>query len=137
VRFRQAYEGAERLLEAERAQLPPWIAVGLGVGILGWFALDGPRLWLAFICVTAALALAGFALGQGRSGRALGWFALFALAGCALVWWRSEQVRAPRLERPLVAEFTARVEAIDHLASKGTDRLTLAPVTSDLPPVDQ
>jgi hypothetical protein len=34
----------------------------------------------------------------GRTGRAFGWFAFAALL-------RSEPVTAPRLERPLVAEF--------------------------------
>lgn len=114
--------------------MPPWLAVGLGLGISAWFAIDGPRGWAAFLCIAAALALGGFVLGAGRAGRALGWFALAALIGCALIWWRSEQVRAPRLERPVVTEFEGRIEAIDHLAAKGTERLTLAPSTADLPP---
>jgi competence protein ComEC len=131
---RAAFEGAERLLEAERAQLAPWVSIGLGLGIAAWFALGSPRDWAAFLCISAALSLAGFALGVGRSGRALGWFALAALIGCALVWWRSEHVRAPRLERPVITEFTARVERIDHLAAKDSERLTLAPSTGALPP---
>ena len=130
---RAAFEGVERLLEAERAQLPPWITVGLGLGVAAWFALDVPRDWAAFMCISAALALSGFVLGPGRAGRALGWFALAALVGCALVWSRSERVRAARLERPIVTEFTARIERIDHLAAKGTERLTLAPETTLAP----
>ena len=46
----------ESFLEAERAQLPPWVVVGFGAGIALWFWLDTPREWLA------VMALAGRAL---------------------------------------------------------------------------
>lgn len=135
AQVREALAGVERFLEAERAQLPPWLAVGLGLGIAAWFTLDDPRGWAAFLCISAALALGGFVVGTGRAGRALGWFALAALIGCAVVWIRAERVRAPRLERPLVTEFTARIERVEHLAAKGTERLTLAPAAqAGLPP---
>src|SRR5215212_3593455 len=92
ARIGAAREELERLLEAERAQLPPWFVVGFGSGIGAWFALDSPAEWRAFLCVAAALTLAGFALGRERSGRMLGWFALAATLGCALVWSRSHWV---------------------------------------------
>ena len=41
------FEWLERLLEAERAQLPPWFVVGFGTGITAWFALGQPRQWAA------------------------------------------------------------------------------------------
>src|SRR5690242_17160116 len=72
----------ERFLEIERAQLPPWFVVGFGGGIAAWFALDAPGQWTAFLCLAAGFGLAGFALVSGRSGRALGWFALAATLGC-------------------------------------------------------
>ena len=84
ARFSAAGEGLERLLEAERAQLPPWLVIGFGSGIAAWFALDRPAQWQAFVCVASALSLVGFALGKGRAGRALGWFALAAACGCGL-----------------------------------------------------
>src|SRR5690349_16061974 len=89
ARFSAVGGGLEKRLEAERAQLPPWLAVGLGTGIAAWFAFGQPREWQALLCVGAALTLAGFAIGSGRAGRALGWFALAATIGCALVWARS------------------------------------------------
>src|SRR5215210_4989754 len=73
ARIGAAREELERLLEAERAQLPPWFVVGFGTGIAAWFALDEQSQWTAFLCLTAALAILGFALGSGRAGRALGW----------------------------------------------------------------
>jgi competence protein ComEC len=125
----------EKLLEAERAQLPPWFAVGLGSGIAAWFSLGEPEQWAAFLCIAAALSLAGFVLGGGRAGRSLGWFAFAAAIGCALVWTRSHWVEQPRLERPVVAEFDARVETVDHLAAKQSVRLLLKPANGSLPPL--
>ena len=129
-----AREGLEKLLEDERAQLPPWFVVGFGSGIAAWFALDAPRAWTAFLCIAAALGLAGFAVGSGRAGRALGWFALAAACGCALAWARSAYVAQPRLERPIVTEFSGEVEAVDRLVARESVRLTMAPADAALPP---
>src|SRR4029453_10168016 len=49
-------------------------------------------------------------------------------------WVRSEWVRAPGLERPLVTEITGSVEGVDHLAAKDSLRLMLCTSRSDLPP---
>jgi competence protein ComEC len=132
--FSAAAEGLEKLLEAERAQLPPWVVVGLGTGIAAWFALDGPRQWQAFMCLCAALTLVGFSHGGGRAGRALGWFALAATAGCALVWARSTLVEQPRLPRAAVTQLSGSVELVEHLASRDKVRLTIHPTTPGLPP---
>jgi competence protein ComEC len=134
TRFSAVREELEKLLEAERAQLPPWVVVGLGSGIAAWFAFDGQNQWAAFLCIAAALALAGFALMSGRAGRALGWFALAATLGCAIVWVRSAWVAEPRLGRPVVADVAARVESVDYLVAKDSVRLTVAPANGGLPP---
>jgi competence protein ComEC len=136
TRISAAREELEKLLEAERAQLPPWVVVGFGSGIAAWFALGSPTQWQAFLCAAAALTVIGFGLGRGRAGRALGWFALAAMLGCALVWARSAWVAEPRLERPVVTAFAAKVEAVDYLVSKDSVRLTVAPDgASRLPPL--
>ena len=136
TRVGAAKEAFERLLEAERTQLPPWVVVGFGSGIAAWFCLGDSSQWAAFLCIAAALAVAGFALGgSGRAGRALGWFGLAAAIGCALVWARSEWVRAPRLERPTVTQVAGRVEAMDYLAAKQTVRLLIRTSTPGLPPL--
>src|SRR4051794_40520773 len=134
ARIGAAREELERLLEAERAQLPPWFVVGFGTGIAAWFTLDEQTQWIAFLCLAVALGILGFALGGGRAGRALGWFALAAALGCALVWARAEWVAQPRLSRPVVANLTGRVEAVDYLAAKQAVRLLLAPAGTALPP---
>src|SRR4051812_20990138 len=134
TRFSAAHEELEKLLETERAQLPPWLVVGFGTGIASWFALDEALQWPAFICIAAALGLTGFMVATGRAGRALGWFAAAAALGCALVWARAESVAGPRLQRPIVTEFKGRVEAVDQLAAKSSVRLWIAPTAAELPP---
>ena len=114
-----AFDRLERLLEAERAQLPPWFVVGFGAGIAAWFALGFPIQWAAFLCISSAIALGGFLLGGGRAGRALGWFALVMTLGCALVWARAALVAAPRLDRPVVASFDGKVEMVETLVARG------------------
>jgi competence protein ComEC len=134
TRFSAAGEGLEKLLEAERAQLPPWFVVGFGSGIAAWFALDSVVEWQAFLCVAAALSVAGFAFSGGRAGRALGWFALAATLGCGLVWARSAWVAQPRLEHPIVADVAGMVETVDHLAARDKVRLLVRPTDQQLPP---
>ena len=124
----------EKLLEVERAQLPPWVVVGLGSGVVAWFALDQREQWQAFLCVSAALTLIGFGIGRGRAGRALGWFCLAATIGCGLVWSRSVLVAEPRLTYPKVAQLRGMVETVDHLAARQTVRVTIRTSTPGLPP---
>jgi hypothetical protein len=128
-RFTRGWRSSSR----PSAQLPPWFVVGFGAGIAAWFALDERSQWAAFLCIATGITL-GFGLERGRAGRALGWFALAATLGCALVWARSEWITAPRLERPLVTNLTGRVLSVDHLAAKERVRLMLATQGSGLPP---
>ena len=127
-------EGLEKLLEIERAQLPPWFVVGFGTGIAAWFAIDTRGGWQAFLCLTAAMTLFGFALGRGRAGQAVGWFALAAMLGCALVWGRSAWVAQPRLERPVVVDVSGTVETVEPLAARDKVRLLIKPTDRALPP---
>src|SRR3954452_4034900 len=60
TRISAAYDGLEQLLEAERAQLPPWFVVGFGTGIAAWFALGSYAGWQVFLCLAAACSVAGF-----------------------------------------------------------------------------
>jgi competence protein ComEC len=134
ARFSAAREALEKLLEAERAQLPPWLVIGFGTGISAWFALGSPAQWKLFLCIAAVLAVAGFGLGRERSGRALGWFALAATLGCALVWARAGWVAQPRLERAIIADLSGKVETVDHLAARDKVRLLIKPDDPTLPP---
>ena len=127
-------ERVELLLEAERAQLPLWFTVAFGTGIAAWLTLSGPRQWIAFLVVAFAVAAAGVAAGGGRIGRALIFGGVAMAAGCALIWWRSDAVEVPRLDRPAIMIFEAMVEKVEPRVAKGDLRLTLAPAGDDLPP---
>ena len=133
TRLNHGVEWLERLLEAERAQLPPWIVVGFGAGIAAWFGIPGPGGWSAFMFAALGLALVGVASGSNRIGRAIAWFAGAAVIGCGLIWARADSLAAPRLEWPRVVTFDGTVERVEYLTAKGTLRLTLAPRTPDLP----
>ncbi len=131
---RAFFASAEKLLEAERAQLAPWLVVALGSGIATWLVLADPSSAFALLTVLGGASMAGIALG-GRLGRALALFSLAVAAGLALVSWRSQQVAAPRLSDTRIVAFEARVIKAERLAARDALRLTLAPAISDLPPL--
>ncbi|MGQ0559605.1 MAG: ComEC/Rec2 family competence protein [Sphingosinicella sp.] len=127
-------EWLETRLEAERDQLPLWFPVGLIAGIAAWFWLPDRSAWIVFGITAAALALAFFALASSqRFGRAFGLFALAALGGCLLVWWKADQAAAPRLERQQMLEFAAHIESVQPMAAEARQRLVVRPQGEGLP----
>ena len=125
---RRAGVAVEGWLEAEREQLPLWLPVALGFGITAWAVLPTRESWIAFLCGMGALACFGAALGRGsRAAHATVVFSLAAALGCGLIWWRSVEVAAPRLERPTIADFQARIEAVEPLPAQGDVRLLVRP----------
>ncbi|MEO5494689.1 MAG: ComEC/Rec2 family competence protein [Sphingomonas sp.] len=130
ARGRRARDTLETWLEAERDQLPLWLPVALGGGIVAWFVLPDPAQWTAAICALAAVALAAMAVGRhGRAGRALAIGAAMAALGIGLAWWRAESVSAPALTRPAIVTMTARVEGVEPLPAREMVRLRLAPLS--------
>lgn len=134
--FARLGQAIEARLDAEREQLPLWVPVALGVGIAAWFALPGRDAWIAFMLTAVALTLCGARLPTGgRLARVVISLGLLAALGCALIWWRAERVAAPRLERPIVAAFVARVDAVERLPARDSIRVRLAPIDAPaLPP---
>lgn len=124
----------ERFLEQERSQLPLWLVVAFGSGIAAWMVLAGPGQWSAFIILSLGGSAAGLGL-RGRAGRSLAFVGLGLALGCGLVWLRSNSVAAPRLDRPRVAAFEARVDRVEVRAAKGDVRLTLKTTSAGLPPI--
>jgi len=131
--FRAGRERIEAFLEAERAQLPPWLVVGFGTGIACWFQLSEPRQWIALIAAAAGLSAIAFALRGGRTERALAWFALAMALGCSLAWGRSEWVAMPRLQHSEVITFDSRVTKVEPLVARGVVRVTVVPSDPSLP----
>jgi competence protein ComEC len=120
----------EQWIDGERDQLALWLPVGLGVGIAGWFTIATHTGWIAFMLTASAGAMLALALlGVARAGRAVAVFLMLATLGCALAWWRAESVAMPTLQRPLVADFVARVDTVELLAARDIVRVTLVPDT--------
>ena len=119
-------EKLESLLERERDQLPLLLPVALGCGIAFWFDLAAPSLWLGFICLCGAFACLVVMRGNARrTENALFRFFLCAAIGCGLIWFRSWQVAAPVLERPVVTLFNAEIERVEPVLARDMVRLTL------------
>ncbi len=125
----------ETVLERERAQLPLFAPVALGIGICAWFALPAQAQWLAWLLfwLGAAAGLGVFARG-GRFTQTLVIGALLMAAGCLLPWAKALLVGAPPLGRAAMVEMSAHVLAVEPQAARGVTRLTLAPdARPDLP----
>ena len=132
--FGRLVAGIEHLFEAERAQLPLWLPVGLMLGIGAWFALPDRPQWIAFMAIAAGGALGFVALAPGtRWGRALSFFSLAALIGCGLIWWKAVEAEAPRLSRERMMIVAASVESVQPLAAQGKIRLLVRPIGEGLP----
>ena len=135
ARFSAVFGQIEAFLERERAQLPLWFSASFGLGVAAWLWLPGPVQWSAAILVALGLAATGVALGPRRISRSMLFGGLALAAGCSLIWWRSDRVAAPRLDRPVVTTFEATVEKVETRAAKGDLRLTLTTQTAGLPPL--
>jgi len=117
----------ERVLEAERDQLGLWVPVALGAGISLWLILPDRVAWLAAMAALGGLALGGFAIGGGgRLGRAVIVMALAALIGMIIIWSRADWVASPRIDRPMVAIVSGRIEAVERLPARELVRITVA-----------
>ena len=130
---RAFFASAEKRLEAERSQLAPWAVVAFAAGIAAWLVLGDPNSWTALLLACGGLIAGGWAFG-GRTGQAIAWAAACVALGCALIWWRSQDVAAPRLDRPTIVRFEATVERAERLVARGNLRLTLAVPDPKLPP---
>lgn len=126
----------ERWLEAERAQLPLWLPVMIGLGVASWFAIADAAGWMSVLIGACAVAFAGLAIGiDKRLGLALLIAGIAIATGLGLVWFRAERLAAPVLDRPVVTVFVARVDGVERLPARGTVRLILTPEAApDLPP---
>lgn len=93
--------------DAERGRWLLWLPVALGLGVAVYFELPiEPALWLGPILMAAAAVVTALTP-AGSHARAAG-IGLFAAAvGFALMTWRTANVAAPTLSRPL---FNVNVE---------------------------
>ncbi len=112
------------LVDAERHALPLWLPVAFAAGVAAWFLLP----W-ASQRGGAAVALAGIGMvALLMRWRPVAAVALLALAGMGAAEWRSTQVAHSVLAYRRVANFEARVEAVEIRSDRGQVRLVLAPI---------
>ncbi len=128
-RFAEFPDAFERWLEAERDQLFLWLPVALGAGIALWFVLPDPRSWSVALLLLCAPAMGAVAVARGgRASRVVMLGATAAAIGLALIWLRAEQVRAPVLARPMIAQLIGRVDRIDPIPARALVRLRIVPI---------
>jgi len=119
-------------LQAERDQLPLWLPVALGIGVIAWFALAAPVYWIAAMTAAAGVALGAIAAGRfDRASRVVAIAAMLIAVGIGLAWLRAVSVGAPALARPAIVRMTARVESVEALPARGLMRLILRPMQVD------
>ena len=134
ARISAAREGLEKLLEAERAQLPPWFVVGFGSGHRGLVrarhadasgrrSCASPPRWRSSASCSAAARRAGARLVRARGDARL-------RAGLGAVRAGSPQ---PRLSGPWSRSSRAG-RSVDYLAAKAAVRLTAGAGRRSLPP---
>ena len=94
-------------LAAERGRWMLWLPVALGLGIAVYFELPSePPMWIGPLLATGALGAAMLSPPGGLM-RALWFGAAIAAAGLGLTTWRTANLAAPTLTRPL---FSLNVE---------------------------
>jgi competence protein ComEC len=126
ARIHKMVEAMERWLEAERDQLPLWLPVALGLGVILW-ELAGREVAFSVALATIAASLVAWAIGlQSRLGRAVFVGAISVAIGYGAISLRSAYVAAPVLGKVWVGEFYGRVERVEWLTARDTLRLTLA-----------
>ena len=96
-----------RQLDAERGRWMLWLPVAMGLGIAIYFQLPSePPIWLGFALAAASLG-AAFLTPAGTAMRALCIGLVAASTGFGLATWRTADLAAPVLSRPL---FSVNVE---------------------------
>ncbi|WP_395395026.1 ComEC/Rec2 family competence protein [Novosphingobium sp. BL-8A] len=123
--------GVECFLSNCTFERAPWLAVGFGTGIAGWFTMPGPRWWIAFCATSAAIAIGASVWRHGRTHfpylrTALISMALVLALGCLFAWGRSAMVGSAPISRPISGIFAARVLSVEEQPALAQKRLLLS-----------
>jgi len=107
------------------------VAVAFGLGIAAWFVLPGPWNWLTLVSACLAMAACCAALFPPSASwpylRQAGIvLPLALLAGCLVVWARSELVGTRPIARPEVAILAGKVISVEEQPALQRTRMVLA-----------
>jgi competence protein ComEC len=126
----------ENWLDRERDQLPLWLPVGIGIGIVIWQFGGVSEAPGALLLAIAVGLLALLAKPHSRSRQFLGMAALAILLGFGLINLKSAAMDQPVLGKIWIGDFYGRIEAIENLTAREVVRLRLATgAQGELPPV--
>ena len=130
------FSALENWLDRERDQLPLWLPVGIGIGIVIWQfggASAAPGLLLLAIAVWLFALLA---TPHSRSRQFLGMAAVAILLGFGLISLKSTAVTQPVLAKIWIGDFYGRIEAVENITAREVVRLRLGTDgKGELPPV--
>ncbi len=131
LRARNLGDAAERFLGEAGFDRAPWLAVVFAAGILTWFALKTPTLWMG--AIGAGLIVCLFAIAMWRRDEERGQLrhaviacSLMFAAGVCVIWLRSEVVGAQAIDRPVVERVQGFVLERQDQPSRDRIRLTMA-----------
>ena len=130
------FSALENWLDRERDQLPLWLPVGIGIGIVIWqFGGASAAPGLVLLAIAVAL-FALLAKPHSRSRQFLGMAAVAILLGFGLISLKSAVVDQPVLGKIWIGDFYGRIEAVENLTAREVVRLRLATDgKGGLPPV--
>lgn len=120
------FSAVENWLDRERDQLPLWLPVGIGIGIIIWQfggASAAPGLLLLAIAVGLFAVLAK---PHSRSRQFLGMAAVAILLGFGLISLKSTAVTQPVLAKIWIGDFYGRIEGVENITAREVVRLRLA-----------
>jgi competence protein ComEC len=123
--FLNAFHQAEAWLERKRDQLPLFIPVGLGVGIILWQYLGNPALWPLFLATIGILCCAIACGSQYRLSRLCLYSALIILAGFAAITFKATYFAVPALQKIWTGQIQARVLTVEDHSARDMMRVVL------------
>lgn len=121
----------EAALDTAGFDRAPWLAIGLGAGISGWFVLPNAAAWIGLSGGGVVLALLAAAWWRGRDDRvrlrsAVVSLGLVITLGVAAIWARSAIVGAEPLPYPQIQSLDGRVLEREDQPAQDRVRLTVA-----------
>ncbi|AHB10535.1 ComEC/Rec2 family competence protein [Zymomonas mobilis] len=123
----------EEKLEQERDQLPLWLPIAFGGGILLWFAIPDISGWLGCGCLLLALALAAWMwAGKKRAAKAVLIMAVAAFLGMVDISFRAYNVAPIKPRNWGVFDIRGQILQSEYQPSRKRMRLVIAvPVFQD------